>query len=84
MSSAFSDAGFYSRGTPMTQFEYDQQYAAKFNDVKLSQTATSGGRKFDGGKPEFGLIPPLALTETAINPFKEAHLRPPLPSSRIP
>lgn len=65
MSSAFPDAGFYSKITEMSQFEYDQKYAAKFNDVKASQTATTGGRKFDGGKPEFGLIPPLALTETA-------------------
>ena len=32
--------------------------------VKASQTATSGGRKFDGGKPEYGLLPPLALEET--------------------
>ena len=63
MSLAFSDD--YSIGVEMSQFEYDQKYAAKFNDVKASQTATTGGRKFDGGKPEFGLIPPLALTETA-------------------
>lgn len=63
MSLAFSDD--YGKGIEMSQFEYDQKYAAKFNDVKASQTATTGGRKFDGGKPEFGLIPPLALTETA-------------------
>lgn len=44
----------------MSQYEYDTM-----NAVKASQTATTGGRKFDGGKPEFGLIPPLALTETA-------------------
>ena len=26
--------------------------------VKASQTATTGGRKFDGGKLEYGLLPP--------------------------
>lgn len=32
------------------------------NDViKNSQTATTGGRKFDGNKLEYGLLPPLAL-----------------------
>lgn len=35
------------------------------NDVvKASQNATTGGRKFDGGKLQYGLIPPLALEET--------------------
>ena len=32
--------------------------------VKKSQMATTGGRKFDGGKLEYGLLPPLALEET--------------------
>ena len=32
--------------------------------VKASQTATTGGRKFDGGKLEYGLLPPLALKAT--------------------
>ena len=32
--------------------------------VKASQTATSGGRKFDGGKLQYGLLPPLALKAT--------------------
>jgi len=32
--------------------------------VKHSQVATTGGRKFDGGKLEYGLLPPLALEET--------------------
>ena len=32
--------------------------------VKDSQTATTGGRKFDGGKLQYGLIPPNALKET--------------------
>ena len=31
--------------------------------VKASQTAKSGGRKFDGGKLQYGLLPPLALKE---------------------
>jgi hypothetical protein len=29
--------------------------------IKASQNATTGGRKFDGGKPQYGLLPPLAL-----------------------
>jgi len=38
---------------------------SEVNDiVKASQTATEGGRKFDGGKLEYGLLPPLALEET--------------------
>ena len=32
--------------------------------VKASQTATTGGRKFDGGKLQYGLIPPNALKAT--------------------
>ena len=32
--------------------------------VKASQTATTGGRKFDGGKLEYGLLPPYALKDT--------------------
>ena len=31
--------------------------------VAASQTATEGGRKFDGNKLEYGLIPPLAMKE---------------------
>ena len=31
--------------------------------VKASQNATTGGRKFDGGKLQYGLVPPLALKE---------------------
>ena len=31
--------------------------------VADSQTATTGPRKFDGGKLQYGLIPPLALKE---------------------
>lgn len=33
-------------------------------EVIKSQTATTGGRKFDGGKLEYGLLPPIALEET--------------------
>jgi hypothetical protein len=29
--------------------------------VKASQTATTGGRKFDGDKLQYSLVPPLAL-----------------------
>jgi hypothetical protein len=32
--------------------------------VVASQNATTGGRKFDGGKLEYGLLPPYALEET--------------------
>jgi len=32
--------------------------------IKQSQIATEGGRKFDGGKLRYGLLPPLALAET--------------------
>jgi hypothetical protein len=28
--------------------------------IKESQNATTGGRKFDGGKLQYGLLPPLA------------------------
>lgn len=31
--------------------------------VKNSQIATTGGRKFDGGKLQYGLLPPCALKE---------------------
>ena len=33
--------------------------------IKASQNSTTGGRKFDGNKPQYGLLPPLALEETA-------------------
>lgn len=36
---------------------------ATADEVKASQLATSGGRKFDGGKLRYGLIPPLAQAE---------------------
>lgn len=34
------------------------------DEIRLSQTATTGGRKFDGNKLEYGLLPPYALEET--------------------
>lgn len=34
--------------------------AAYARKIKASETATTGGRKFDGGKLQYGLIPPLA------------------------
>lgn len=37
---------------------------SKTDKVKASQTATEGGRKFDGGKLQYGLLPPLALKAT--------------------
>lgn len=37
---------------------------ASKDEVKASQKATTGGRKFDGGKPQYGLLPPLALRAT--------------------
>jgi hypothetical protein len=39
--------------------------ATKKDLIKASQTATTGGRKFDGGKPRYGLLPPLAMKATA-------------------
>ena len=32
--------------------------------IEKSQTAATGGRKFDGGKLQYGLLPPLALEAT--------------------
>jgi len=32
--------------------------------IKKSQNAKTGGRKFDGGKLQYGLLPPLALKAT--------------------
>lgn len=33
------------------------------DEVAASQNTTTGPRKFDGGKLEYGLVPPLALKE---------------------
>jgi hypothetical protein len=38
--------------------------ATKKDEVKASQEATTGGRKFDGGKLQYSLLPPLALKAT--------------------
>jgi hypothetical protein len=38
--------------------------ATKKDIVKASQEATTGGRKFDGGKLQYSLLPPLALKAT--------------------
>jgi hypothetical protein len=44
---------------------YDKVYVSNDEDVvKASQTATTGGRKFDGNKLEYGLLPPFALEAT--------------------
>lgn len=32
-------------------------------EIAESQTATTGGRKFDGGKRLYGLLPPIALQQ---------------------
>lgn len=42
---------------------YSKEAQPSVDVVKASQTATTGGRKFDGNKLEYGLIPPLALQE---------------------
>lgn len=35
------------------------------SEIAASQSATAGGRKFDGGKPRYGLLPPIALEDVA-------------------
>ena len=42
----------------------DYSTGAMKNLIHDSQTATTGGRKFDGDKPRYGLLPPLALKKT--------------------
>ena len=44
-------------------FHLERNMATK-EDIKKSQNATTGGRKFDGGKLQYGLLPPLALKAT--------------------
>lgn len=46
----------------MTKF--DETLNQHIDAVAASQNATTGGRKFDGGKLRYGLLPPLALAET--------------------
>jgi Domain of unknown function (DUF5664) len=52
----------------ITYYDLDETVAKvkKYEEdlVKKSQTATTGGRKFDGGKLQYGLVPPLALKAT--------------------
>lgn len=47
----------YPRGEDMNLSDYI--YAEEI--VKSSQTATSGGRKFDSNKLEYGLVPPIGF-----------------------
>lgn len=47
----------------MITFEDTLNSSIKVDVVKMSQTATTGGRKFDGGKLQYGLTPSLALKE---------------------
>jgi len=45
--------------------EYDNMPNKSFMSiVKASQSAKEGGRKFDGGKLQYGLVPPNALKAT--------------------
>jgi len=41
-----------------------KQIVTAKDKIKESQTATTGGRKFDGGKLQYGLLPPQALKAT--------------------
>jgi hypothetical protein len=50
--------------TPYPPLPPSRLSAPSLVDVATSQTATTGGRKFDGNKLEFGLLPPLALEAT--------------------
>ena len=56
------DSGFssYKIQGPCSAHAYEQDK----DIVKASQTATTGGRKFDGGKLQYGLVPPNALSAT--------------------
>ena len=47
--------------TPAQQKKLNEDIDA----IKASQVATTGGRKFDGDKTEYGLLPALALEEIA-------------------
>jgi len=47
----------------MTDFEETLNEHIKIDSVKASQNAITGGRKFDGGKLQYSLIPPMALKE---------------------
>lgn len=43
---------------------YTTQSKLTKQEIAASQTAKTGGRKFDGGKLQYGLLPPLALKAT--------------------
>ena len=49
--------------TVYDEFDHENP-GARFDPVKASQLATTGGRKFDGNKLEYGLLPAFALEET--------------------
>lgn len=62
----YNDDWFYvdkAEGKPTSTQKQQMDDAAKTFAIKASQTATTGGRKFDGGKLRYGLIPPLAQAE---------------------
>jgi len=48
----------------ISKIETKESNPTTFDIVKKSQTATTGGRKFDGGKLQYGLVPPEALKAT--------------------
>jgi hypothetical protein len=50
--------------TKLTRPSEDEIRFAIADAIKASQNATTGGRKFDGGKLQYGLLPPLALKAT--------------------
>ena len=51
---------------PQTYVIHDKSYNPTWEKdlVKNSQNATTGGRKFDGNKLQYGLLPPNALKAT--------------------
>lgn len=49
-------------GAEIPDYDVAHVCASSMNDiVAASQNATTGGRKFDGGKLQYGLVPPNAL-----------------------
>lgn len=48
----------------MPKFEETLNLHIEEDAVKASQNAIEGGRKFDGGKLQYGLLPPEALKAT--------------------
>lgn len=44
--------------------QHEEKFRSTFSEiVRSSQDASTGGRKFDGGKLQYGLVPPHALEE---------------------